>query len=557
MSLLYGWQRKLALVPLAVFMVGWLIYAFGFIWMLVEWPEEEVKKNQYPSRESPLNFPYYVSLFVAPFLYFFAVLFIVLPGAASGVLGVVVSFLSTFYFVSAGWTVYESRRKLDFLQRSGYGIDLKLLFVFSGKLVEHLCWSLMLLLSVFYKYKKSTPERNGFLPAEENRQPNTHTMKLCFRLFCKPCNCQPKTFYCLYVCAWKACAYLKLWLMKCQSKKIPFTPGLSRLICVLFILSSVVSWCIFTVGFHGLFEDVDPESFYPFSFSICLILPPLLFLSALIHAAFPGGTGKVMGELAALLYVPYVVFLGYVLIENGQYLYNLCGSFEDDGPWEEQDWMCYDMEDLPSHMHRVYIFAGGISTLVFWSCVVSMWSFFRSDHPQPGDLERQMANVRSLLTLERELDMEQQQTQQGEQTRVYGSMRQNESYQVSFEFTSSSEMEATEGQLLLQGQSADDQQQNHDDQCDQQDHRDQYQGDQYDHGQNIQHQVDQYQNQGDQHEHNQYQNENEENRYEQDEYHREFESDHCHQNQENQQQDISGGHDESRSLISTERGTTV
>ncbi len=420
MPVVYGWQRKLALLPLAFFMVGWLLYAVGFIWTLVEWPEEQVQNNEHPSRDSLLNFPYYVSLVVAPIAYFFGVLFTVLPGVSSGIVGIIVPFLSTFLFVSAGWTVYGSGRRLTYLGQNGAKLDLKLLFVFVGSLLEHLCWCLMLLLSVFYKYKKPAPDQLEFLPVEGENHRRSGFHLLCFKLTLRNRN---SVWNCLKQC-----------ILKCQSKNIPFTPGIARLISIPFTMFSITGWCVFIVGFHRLYLHTDPESAYPFSFSVILIIPPLLFISAFLHAAFPGGTGKVMGELAALLFVPFVAFVGYILIDTGQYLHNLCGEMKEDGPWNEQDWLCYDAEEWSIHIHKVYIYAGGITTLVFWSCVVSLWPFYRTDRPRAEDLEcLTVNNLRNKQIVVPEMDLE---NPQQESPTLYGSVQLVKSYQGSFSSTS-------------------------------------------------------------------------------------------------------------------------
>ena len=437
MPVLYGWQRKLALLPLAFFMVGWLLYAVGFIWTLVEWPEEQVQNNEHPSRDSSLNFPYYVSLIVPPIAYFFGVLFTVLPGTASAIVGIIVSFLSTFFFISAGWMVYESGRRLTYLQLNEAKLDLKLLFIFVGCLLEHLCWCLMLLLSVFYKYKKPAPAQLVFLPVE-NENHRSRFQFLCFKLTLQNGNSAMSVWTCLKRC-----------ILKCQSKEIPFTPGIARLISVPFIMFSITGWCVFTVGFHRLFFNTDPESAYPFSFSVILIVPPLLFVSAFLHAAFPGGTGKVVGELAALLYVPFVAFVGYILIDTGQYLHHLCSDMKEDGPWDEQDWMCYNAEEWPIHMHKVYVYAGGIATLAFWTCVISLWPFYRTDHPRAEDLEHLTVNnnLRNNRTVVPELDLE---NSQQRSLTLYGSVQLVESYQGSFGNSSQHLETDQEAQELLQ-----------------------------------------------------------------------------------------------------------
>ena len=62
MAYLYGWQRKLALVPLSLFVLGWLIYSAGFTWMLIKWDETPLNSTPTPvviSRHDLLVFPYY------------------------------------------------------------------------------------------------------------------------------------------------------------------------------------------------------------------------------------------------------------------------------------------------------------------------------------------------------------------------------------------------------------------------------------------------------------------------------------------------------------------
>ena len=458
-------------------MVGWLLYAVGFIWTLVEWPAQN---NELPSRDSSLNFPYYVSLVVAPVVYFFGVLFTVLPGVASGIVGIMVSFLSTFFFTSAGWMVYEIGRRLTYLEQNGTELDLKLLFVFVGSLLEHLCWCLMLLLSVFYKYTKPAPEQLEFLPVEGETRRLSRFQFLCFKLTVRNGNSAVK--------AWN---YLKRRILKCQRKEIPFTPGLARLACIPFVMLSTTGLCVFTVGFHRLFSNIDPESAYPFSFSATLIISPLLFLSALLHAAFTGGTGKVMGELAALLHVPFVTFVGYILIDTGQYLHNLCGEMKEDGPWNEQDWMCYDAEEWSVHMHKVYVYAGGITALVFWSCAVSLWPFYRMDRPRSRaeDHLEHMAVRNDTRTPIPELDLGNPQQQS---PTLYGSVQLVESYQGSFSNASQRLETDQETQQLLQADIHDPchVESELDSNCQCQD--DQYQGQPYQSDQNDQYQENQY-----------------------------------------------------------------
>ena len=391
-----------------------------------------MQNNEHPSRDSSLNFPYYVSLVVPPIVYFFGVLFTVLPGIASAIVGIIVSFFSTFFFISAGWTVYESGRRLTYLEQNGVKLDLKLLFVFVGCLLEHLCWCLMLLLSVFYKYKKPPPDQLEFLPVEGEDYQSRYQ------------------FLCTFQNRNSVWISLKRCILKCQSKEIPFTPGIARLISVPFIMLSITGWCVFTVGFHRLFFNTDPESAYPFSFSVILIIPPLLFISAFLHAAFPGGASKVVGELAALLYVPFVTFVGYILIDTGQYLHHLCGEMKEDGPWNEQDWMCFDAEEWPIHMHKVYIYAGGIAMLTFWTCVISLWPFYRTDRPRAEDLERLTVSnnyLRNNRTVVPEVDL--LNSQQRSLT-LYGSVQLVESYQESFS-NASQDLEINhEAQHILQ-----------------------------------------------------------------------------------------------------------
>lgn len=238
-----------------------------------------------------------------------------------------------------------------------------------------------------------------------------------------------------------------------------------------------------------------------------------------------------MGEMAALLCVPFVVFIGYIVADTGQYIYNVCSELEEDGPWEDQDWICYDVDDWNVHMHKVYIYAGGIASLLFWGCAISVWPFYHNNRPRPEDLERITLNLRNTLTPDPELDLEGQQQQPPP---VYGSVQLNESYQGSFSNTS--HRSETEEQLLQQvhdHHDVDEQRQHNYGQYQHREDQQQYQEDQY---QENQYQEDQYQE-------NQYQEEQyQENQYQVNQYHEnQYQGgDPPHENQDldNQHQDI-------------------
>lgn len=456
MPVLYGCQRKLVLLPLAFFILGWLIYACGFIWTLFEWPQGEAQGRQYPSRESILNFPYYVTLVGAPPLYFFSVLFAALPGTASAIMGIIVSFLSTFYFACAGWTAYEKGRMLTYLLRNGNAIDLKLLLVCSGIFLEHFCWLVVLMLSVFYKYKRPSLERFEFLPIGEEDSDSSRSrscLKSCCKAFPRP---EPIPL-CRTSChlASKVCSCLKRCVVRCQSRGIPFTPGIARLISLPFILSSIASWCVLAVGFHGLFVNVDPEQFYPFSFSVVLIISPTLFICSLLHAAFPGATAKLIGTLEVILHVPFVAVLGYIVVDTAQYLHNICGRFDEDVPWENQDWTCYDVEVWSVHLSKVFVYAGGIATLTSWALVVSLWPFYRNDRPRLDIVEPTLSTygsreATSMLESESRSSLERQQ----QQTSGYGTIQliRSGSVRESLSASSCSQNSQTDRHLLEQAE---------------------------------------------------------------------------------------------------------
>ena len=98
MALLYGWQRKVALLPLTVLVLGWIIYSIGFIWLLVDDLKDEAN--------TPLLFASYVLLTGGPFVYLLGVAQAVLPGTVSSIVGIPTAFLSSLYLVCAGSKTY-------------------------------------------------------------------------------------------------------------------------------------------------------------------------------------------------------------------------------------------------------------------------------------------------------------------------------------------------------------------------------------------------------------------------------------------------------------------
>ena len=373
MALLFGWQRKLSLVPLCLFLLGWLVCSVGFIWKLVEWNQDLSRNSTFNpipvSRSNPLNFPYYIILVGGPFVFLFGLLHTILPSIASSIVGMVSAFVSTIFFVSVGWAVYCGGLDIILVANSKLNvsvIDVKTALIFGGAIFAILCWCFVMMLSTSYNYKK-TPNTFGL--------PNYNEIFNADRQEPSPL------------------------------RKIPFTPGVARILSVPFIILSIVGWCVYVVGLDRLpkLESQNPhymhnssQSYFYLSFYGSVVVGPLLYLSALLHAGCGGGASTVMGVFTCILHTLYIIFIGYSVTEFGRFIYSTC---------QDSSLPLVNCSVLPStvDVNIIYVFVGGSGCLLFWTFVLALWPFYRG-HPSPvreggGERDIDTANPMSYGTM--------------------------------------------------------------------------------------------------------------------------------------------------------------
>lgn len=263
---LYGWQRKLALVPLGLFMVGWLVFAVGLIWRLIVDTNVDIHDRD-PS--DSFNYPYYVTLVGGPVIYLLGALHAILPGVASAVVWTVVAFTSTVYFASASWVMYDSGLNSTSDGTGSSPLYNQVTLMFEGTLFSIICWNLVLILTIFYKNASQ-------------RQRNRNRIR--------------KGLF----------------------------PGMARCLSIPLLALSVAGWCLFVVGYHLMDYSQDSSTVFderskPVVIAV-FITGPFLFLASLLHAGFAGESSFVMGVFLATAHKFYVMTMGFVIVHLSHYI---------------------------------------------------------------------------------------------------------------------------------------------------------------------------------------------------------------------------------------------
>ena len=319
MPFLLGWQRKLALVPLGFFMVGWLVYSVGFIWTLI-------------GESNPSNhilFPYYVTLVGGPVVYLSGSLHAILTGVASAAVGIFVAFVSTSYFASVGWIMYERglNTTVSYTQVPSDDFNSQTSLMFIGVLFAVICWCLLLILAMFYKNQEDENINHGH-------------------------DCLPRTN---------------------RGKRMqPFT-GTARTLSIPLLILSAVGWCIFIFGYYrsSLQVEVFDESTKPMVIAT-FIIAPLLYLTSLLHTGCSGKASTV-GVLTAVLHVLYVVSVGFVITHVSLYVIS-CESKQESGNCMEH--------------YLSYMLIGGVVSLFFWTSVHALKQFYKEFNDTDGVRQR-------------------------------------------------------------------------------------------------------------------------------------------------------------------------
>ena len=266
MPVFYGLARKMALVPINLFLIGWIAYLIGFVWDLIDNFEK-----------GPKLYDLYATAVGGLILYFCAMLHTGLPGLPSKIVGSITACLSVIYFVAAGSVLYKSGHKI-YLE--GGSVDVKNTCLFVGVLIASFCWTLTQIFSLFYKYKQDSQD-DVYV-----RLYNESTDRI-----------SPRNASAIFA-------------------------GIARKLVIPMIVFSAVGWCVYIVGVHKLLEVYQfPTDINVWGANIFTIL---LFLAALMHAGCSGGASQVMGISSALLSMLFLIFMGSVIYENGYQIYSIC-----------------------------------------------------------------------------------------------------------------------------------------------------------------------------------------------------------------------------------------
>lgn len=338
MAFMYGWQRKLALLPLSLFMLGWLIYVAGLTWKLIKWDETPLNSTLTPvvmSRDDLLVFPYYVVLVGGPFVFLLGLLHTILPRVASSIFGSISAVVSNVFFVSVGWVIYYWGLHLKSAVNNDPSIDIKAVFMFIGTLLTVLSWCFVLMLSVSYNYQRRPDPFNYDMLFNHNLSQGSD-----------------------------------------RRRNVPFTPGFGRIFSLPFIILSAIGWCVFVAGVDKL--PKLQSGYLDLSFYGSIVIGPLLFLAALLHAGCLRGASVVMGIFTSVLHTIYVIFMGHVVTEFGRYIYFSCQEYQStsESGFPPNCSLLHSSIDISV----IYVFSGAVVSLLFWSVVLALWPFYRQ-HP--------------------------------------------------------------------------------------------------------------------------------------------------------------------------------
>ena len=293
------------------------------------------------SRHDPLVFPYFVVLVGGPFVFLLGLLHTVLPTVASSIFGVVSALVSNVFLVSVGWIIYYWGLYM-YLKSSidnGFSADVKAILMFSGALFVALNWCFVLMLSVSYNYQ---------------RRPDPFNYDSLFNH--------------------------DLSQGSSQRRKLPFTPGFARIFSVPFIILSVIGWCVFVAGVDKLPKQLQSNMHYlDFSLYGSMVIGPLLFLAALLHAGCTlRSASTMMGIFTSILHTVYAVFMGYIVTEFGRYIYFSCREYQQStdsgsGLPPNNCSLFHSSVDI----NVIYVFSGCVGSLLFWSVVLALWPFYQ------------------------------------------------------------------------------------------------------------------------------------------------------------------------------------
>ena len=266
MQLFNGKSRKIALVALGFFLIGWIVYLIGSIWALATWTGRS-PNGRYISKTDPALIPFYTVLVGGPFVLLLGLLHAALPGLSSAIIGAISVFPSSFFVVCTSivsaesvWNIalttyhYDDPSTVDTLTPAPNYHQLRpaVVILLIGTLLLGLSWLTVMICSLFYNYQS---EYWTQVPHQDTR----------------------------------------------IRTRIPFGPGKARVEAVPAIIVSAICWIV-------IVAQLPVGKWFPFDGII--LVGPLLYLVMFLHAGCVGGASTVSGVLATILSVMYMAFAG-------------------------------------------------------------------------------------------------------------------------------------------------------------------------------------------------------------------------------------------------------
>ena len=268
MQFFNGRPRKLALLALGFFLVGWVVYLLGSCWVLATWTGKSAN-GRYVSKTDPDLTPFYAVLVGGPFVLLLGLLHAALPGLSSVIVGAISVFPSTFFVVCVSivsaesvWnialTLYHDNHTVD--TQAAHPLHPTTVVLLIGTLILGLSWLTVMICSLFYSYQSEywiqVPRQNT---GTQSRTP---------------------------------------------VRRSPFGPGKARVESVPVIIASAICWLVIVV-------QLPVGKWFPFDGII--LVGPLLHLAMLLHAGCYGGASTVSGIFASIFSVMYMAFIGTAL----------------------------------------------------------------------------------------------------------------------------------------------------------------------------------------------------------------------------------------------------
>ena len=259
MQLFNGRPRKLALVALGFFLVGWIVYLIGFCWVLATWTGRSAN-GRYISKTDPDLTPFYAVLVGGPFVLLLGLLHTALPGLSSIIVGAISVFPSSFFVVCTSivsadcvWHIALIRYD-DHMDIPAPKLHPTTIILLIGTLILGLSWLTVMICSLFYVYQS---EYWTQVPSQNTTQ-----------------------------------------------SRSPFSPGKARGESVPPIIASAICWLVIVI-------QLPVGKWFPFDGVI--LVGPLLHLAMFLHAACFGGASTLSGVFTSILSVMYMAFVGTAL----------------------------------------------------------------------------------------------------------------------------------------------------------------------------------------------------------------------------------------------------